>query len=70
MHFIKNGFRRFSKTNSTDPRQRVPLKERACIQSINVHVHTNASVLLHSCIALIETTASALDSAQASLVFA
>ena len=25
MHFIKNGYKRFSKTNSTDPRQRVPL---------------------------------------------
>ena len=27
MHFIKNGYKRFSKTNSTDPRQRVPLTE-------------------------------------------
>ena len=26
MHFITNGYKRFSKTNSTDPRQRVPLK--------------------------------------------
>ena len=25
MHFIKNGYKRFSKTNSTDPRQCVPL---------------------------------------------
>ena len=25
MHFITNGYKRFSKTNSTDPRQRVPL---------------------------------------------
>ena len=25
MHFIINGYKRFSKTNSTDPRQRVPL---------------------------------------------
>ena len=25
MHFIINGFKRFSKTNSTNPRQRVPL---------------------------------------------
>ena len=25
MHFITNGFKHFSKTNSTDPRQRVPL---------------------------------------------
>ena len=27
MHFITNGYKRFSKTNSTDPRQRVPLRE-------------------------------------------
>ena len=26
MHFITNGYKRFSKTNSTDPGQRVPLK--------------------------------------------
>ena len=26
VHFIKNGYKRFSKTNSTDPRQRVPLR--------------------------------------------
>ena len=26
MHFITNGFKRFSKTNSSDPRRRVPLK--------------------------------------------
>ena len=26
MHFVTNGFKRFSKTNSTDPRQRVPLR--------------------------------------------
>ena len=26
MHFITNGYKRFSKTNSTDPWQRVPLK--------------------------------------------
>ena len=26
MHFITKGFKRFSKSNSTDPRQRVPLK--------------------------------------------
>ena len=26
MRFITNGYKRFSKTNSTDPRQRVPLK--------------------------------------------
>ena len=25
MHLITNGFKRFSKTNSSDPRQRVPL---------------------------------------------
>ena len=25
MHFIANGYKRFSETNSTDPRQRVPL---------------------------------------------
>ena len=25
MHFITNGYKRFSKTNSTDPRQRVLL---------------------------------------------
>ena len=25
MHFITNGYQRFLKTNSTDPRQRVPL---------------------------------------------
>ena len=25
MHFITNGYKCFSKTNSTDPRQRVPL---------------------------------------------
>ena len=25
MHFLTNGYRCFSKTNSTDPRQRVPL---------------------------------------------
>ena len=25
MHLITNGYKRFSKTNSTDPRQRVPL---------------------------------------------
>ena len=25
MHFITTGYKRFSKTNSTDPRQRVPL---------------------------------------------
>ena len=25
--FIPNGYKRFSKTNSTDPRQRVPLRE-------------------------------------------
>ena len=25
MHFMTNGYKRFSKTNSTDPRQRVPL---------------------------------------------
>ena len=25
MHFITNGYKRFSKTNSTDPRQRAPL---------------------------------------------
>ena len=30
MHFIKNGFKRFSKTNSTDPRQRVPLNTFNC----------------------------------------
>ena len=27
MHSITNGYKRFSKTNSTDPRQRVPLKQ-------------------------------------------
>ena len=27
MHFITNGYKCFSKTNSTDPRQRVPLME-------------------------------------------
>ena len=26
VHFVTNGYKRFSKTNSTDPRQRVPLK--------------------------------------------
>ena len=26
MHFITDGFKRFSKTNSTDPGQRVPFK--------------------------------------------
>ena len=26
MHFVTNGYERFSKTNSTDPRQGVPLK--------------------------------------------
>ena len=29
MHFITNGYKRFSKTNSTDPRQRVPLTWQA-----------------------------------------
>ena len=33
MHFVINVYKRFSKTNSTDPRQRVPLMkqhERSC----------------------------------------
>ena len=29
MHFITNGYKHFSKTNSTDPRQRVPLRTLA-----------------------------------------
>ena len=28
MHFVINVYKRFSKTNSTDPRQRVPLMEQ------------------------------------------
>ena len=31
MHFITNGYKRFSKTNSTDPRQRVPLRTKCQI---------------------------------------
>ena len=39
MHFITNGYKRFSKTNSTDPRQRVPLKtlhEVVCSANLGV----------------------------------
>ena len=31
MHFITNGFKHFTKTNSSDPRQHVPLTHRMCV---------------------------------------
>ena len=34
MHFIVNGYRLFSKTNSTDPRQRVPLTNRCPLAAV------------------------------------
>ena len=39
VHFITNGYTRFSKTNSTDPRQRVPL-----IKSDKIKTHNHKSV--------------------------
>ena len=35
MHFITNGYKRFSKTNSTYPRQRVPLNSKNSHNFVN-----------------------------------
>ena len=43
MHFITNGYKRFLKTNSTDPRQRVPLRPShtvAITQTIAKRTHS------------------------------
>ena len=38
MHFITNGCKHFSKTNSTDPRQRVPLKCAILFKGLQLEV--------------------------------
>ena len=35
MHFITNGYKRFTKTNSTDPRQHVPLRTQVSRRVLN-----------------------------------
>ena len=45
MHFITNGYKRFLKTNSTDPRQRVPLSIRRGVQ-LNKLILTRLHVFL------------------------
>ena len=47
MHFITNGYKRFSKTNSTNPRQRVPLITKAWVTSA-----TNVKVAIIDCLKL------------------
>ena len=32
MHFTTNGYKRFSKTDTTDPRQRVPFRAKIALQ--------------------------------------
>ena len=44
VHFITNGYKRFSKTNSTDPRQRVPLTQN----DITLHQDELKMTFLHS----------------------
>ena len=39
MHFITNGYKRFSKTNSTDPRQRVPSMTKSEIVVMVIQRH-------------------------------
>ena len=39
VHFITNGYKRFSKTNSTDSRQRVPLNKRVTFKTQYYDLH-------------------------------
>ena len=48
MHFVTNAYKRFSKTNSTDPRQRVPLNSNSlCCSCTRSSYSACIIILLH-----------------------
>ena len=49
MHFITNSYKRFSKTNSTDPRQRVPLTETQGLTSyLSYKIYVTGSTRIYT----------------------
>ena len=47
IHFVTNGFKRFSKTNSTDPRQRVPLRLNPFTLKMWTHIWIKFHITYH-----------------------